>query len=730
MKRLSLLILFAVLLALPALSQQISVESFTPLENDLTANTAGTMKKDQNGKTCALIKVVTSEKGFNFDVGILGVVATEQKVGEIWVYVPEKIRFITIAHPQLGVLRNYPIPQQVESARTYELRLVTGKVHTVIEEAQTDQFVVFHISPADAILEFDGQPLLLDAEGSASCFKPFGKYQYRIERKDYHTEVGSVTVTAEKASVNVNMRPMFGWLEVNSANAGSDARVFVDGSDHGTLPLHTLQLGSGKHLLKIIKPLYHIFQQSVTIADNDTLRVNAALKSDFRNYTITGDADADIYINQEYKGHGSWSGPLASGTYRIELRKPSHRTTIRSITINADDLSANDIISLPAPTPIYGSLKVTSSPMDAIVAIDGKVMGKTPLFIKEVLIGSHSVTLSKDGYKTETATTDINERKTSELNIVLNNAIRVKFTSNATSVVNIDGKYIGLTPCDALLTCTKHEISMSADRYQSRTETIDISEGSSLISWQLKPNFKKVTISCNQNANFYIDGKIAGSGYSISRDIDYGEHSISAYYEGKSKETTITVAEGNESSVDFSFRKKRYHENYVSNDAFYMGAIYQCLNFQGAGAIMGFFAGKFNMEVSFIAGNESKEVDWYTSTNSLAHTSDFKNWRINGRIGWGLRCDNVVRITPQIGAAVLALQDRSKIDDETAPSACSFTGSVQFALVYKKLCLTITPEYYVPVAKSDGMKELVKVSDAYDKALKGFDLQVGISLIF
>lgn len=63
--------MFAVLLALPALSQQISVESFTPLENDLTANTAGTMKKDQNGKTCALIKVVTSEKGFNFDVGIL-----------------------------------------------------------------------------------------------------------------------------------------------------------------------------------------------------------------------------------------------------------------------------------------------------------------------------------------------------------------------------------------------------------------------------------------------------------------------------------------------------------------------------------------------------------------------------------------------------------------------------------------------------------------------------------
>lgn len=166
---------------------------------------------------------------------------------------------------------------------------------------------------------------------------------------------------------------------------------------------------------------------------------------------------------------------------------------------------------------------------------------------------------------------------------------------------------------------------MSADRYQSRTETIDISEGSSLISWQLKPNFKKVTISCNQNANFYIDGKIAGSGYSISSDIDYGEHSISAYYEGKSKETTITVAEGNESSVDFSFRKKRYHENYVSNDAFYMGAIYQCLNFQGAGAIMGFLPeNSIWKSVSSPAMNQRRSIGTHRQI-PLAHTSDFKN---------------------------------------------------------------------------------------------------------
>lgn len=329
LKRFRLLAFIALMLWALSSNAQISVASFQLLENDMTANTAGTMKEDQNGSTCALIKVVTSETGFNFDVGMLGVTATEQHTGEIWVYVPEKVRFITIAHQQLGTLRQYALPQQVASGRTYEMRLTTGKVRTIVEDAQTDQFVVFHVLPADAILEFDGEPLALDTDGSASCFKPFGKYNYRIERADYHTEVGMVSIGAEKATVDVTLKPKFGWLTVDSEVDGGDADVYVDGRNYGNLPLKALQLGSGNHTLKIIKPLYKTYQQSVKITDNDTLHVNAALKSNYRNYTISGDDDADIYVNQEYKGHGTWTGPLVSGSYRIELRRESHRTSTR-----------------------------------------------------------------------------------------------------------------------------------------------------------------------------------------------------------------------------------------------------------------------------------------------------------------------------------------------------------------------------------------------------------------
>lgn len=69
-------------------AQTISISSFKMLDTDLTANTAGTMETDQNGETAALIKVVTTQTGFTFDGGALGIVKTVQKPSEIWVYVP------------------------------------------------------------------------------------------------------------------------------------------------------------------------------------------------------------------------------------------------------------------------------------------------------------------------------------------------------------------------------------------------------------------------------------------------------------------------------------------------------------------------------------------------------------------------------------------------------------------------------------------------------------------
>ena len=122
MKRL-LLLVFTLGFLHGIIAQTISVSSFRLLETDLTANTAGTMEIDQNGETAALIKVVTTQTGFSFDGGALGVVKTKQNSGEIWIYVPHGLKRISISQPDYGVLRDYYFNIPIEAARTYEMIL-------------------------------------------------------------------------------------------------------------------------------------------------------------------------------------------------------------------------------------------------------------------------------------------------------------------------------------------------------------------------------------------------------------------------------------------------------------------------------------------------------------------------------------------------------------------------------------------------------------------------------
>lgn len=98
------------------------VQSFKKLDWDLDARSNFPML-DQNNRKAALIKVVIPATGFDFDVGVMGVVGVKQEVGEIWVYVPEGVRKITIRHRNYGIIRDYEFSCPIESASVYELTL-------------------------------------------------------------------------------------------------------------------------------------------------------------------------------------------------------------------------------------------------------------------------------------------------------------------------------------------------------------------------------------------------------------------------------------------------------------------------------------------------------------------------------------------------------------------------------------------------------------------------------
>jgi formylglycine-generating enzyme required for sulfatase activity len=177
-------------------AQNLAVQSFRMDETDLTANTAGTTVIDQNGNKCALIKVETTLRGFTFDAGTLGVVKTENHVGEVWVYVPEGVKRLSIFHEDYMPIRDYDLGMMLRRARTYVLRLSASQQQAA-EEAPTSQFVIFQVSPANATIELNGEILPVH-NGSATKMMPFGSYDYRVQAPDYKPQAGKVVVDDPK----------------------------------------------------------------------------------------------------------------------------------------------------------------------------------------------------------------------------------------------------------------------------------------------------------------------------------------------------------------------------------------------------------------------------------------------------------------------------------------------------------------------------------------------------
>ncbi|MGN0037336.1 MAG: SUMF1/EgtB/PvdO family nonheme iron enzyme [Bacteroidaceae bacterium] len=474
---LSFLLLWAAF-GLGALAQNISVTSFRFDEYDLTANLAGTSVEDQNGNKCALIRIQTTEKGFSFDVGVLGVQKVDDnKVGEVWVYVPAGVRKMTIRHQQLGTLSEYVFPVNIVGSKTYVMELTTAQVQTIVKKAVTQQYVSFSVTPADAIVEFDGD-ILEVVDGTASRRKAFGTYTYTVRSRLYHPQTGQVTVNDPKNrhEVRVELRPAYGYLEVPGEGALQGARVFVDDEYAGTAPYRSDRLASGEHQVRIVQNLYGPVSERVVIADGQTLRFAPTLRADFARLTLAVDGGADIWVNDQRKGSGSWTDILASGDYRVECRLPSHRSTVRELTV--DPTMDGRTIRLDTPTPIYGSLDISSTPAGADIWIDGTKVGTTPMLLPECLVGDHTVRISKAGYGDYTRAVALAEDATEEISCRLEDGRPVVISAPAGADIYVDGRRVATGRFEGSLSYGSHTAYAARDGKQTAAQTIDVPMGS------------------------------------------------------------------------------------------------------------------------------------------------------------------------------------------------------------------------------------------------------------
>lgn len=410
-----ILLILSVLLVSKANAQEISVSSFQLLENDLTANTYGTLQKDHNGEVAALIKIPTTVQGFTFDGGMVGIVKTEQHVGEIWVYVPHGIKRISIFHQQLGHLRDYYFPIPIEKARTYEMKVVTAQVQTITNVTVQQQFVVFQVEPKDASVEINDEILIVNEQGMATKRLPYGRYNYRVSSPNYHTQAGVLEVNAEsKAMVQVDLKPNFGWIDLQAYEAYHGAYVYLDGQRIGQLPMKSEALKSGSHRLRVMKSSYKVWEQDVTVSDNETTQLVVQLQSGLASVTLLAEDDCEIWLDGEQKGVGQCTLNLEPGEYKAEARRAGYQSS--SILVQVTDTESKRF-TLPAPVALYGSMEILSFPMGATVYLDESHVGETPLLLNNILVGTHQLRFENAGYASLEKTIEVEHSKTASLNV-------------------------------------------------------------------------------------------------------------------------------------------------------------------------------------------------------------------------------------------------------------------------------------------------------------------------
>ena len=292
-------------------------------------------------------------------------IEVEPKEGETWVYVTARaVTFLRIKHPDFGVTEFYP-PMEIEANQCYEMVLQyvaaseseTGFLAISSEPSEADVYVdgkhygktttvvtdlaegnhTFklekqgYLTVTKNIVITKGETLKLNEtmqtvssqrtylivkadQPDARIYiddnlKNTGEHAesviigsthtYKIECNLYHTETGTVTVN-ERMTIDKKLRPAFGYINV-STTPEQGAKVFVNGEYLGLSPIKSDKLKSGSHTVMVMKDMFKMTEKSFVVNDGQTTNATLNMSSNFVNVTINTDADADIYVDDDYK---------------------------------------------------------------------------------------------------------------------------------------------------------------------------------------------------------------------------------------------------------------------------------------------------------------------------------------------------------------------------------------------------------------------------------------------
>ena len=509
---------------------------------------------DDNNLPMALIKIstenITAEerRRITFKGNLATYFDVRLQPSEIYLYISTRVAtFIEIHHPDYGKTE-FILPFDLDDFCGYEMVLQYVPLVVNSNVAQRNNYLTITSDQPNASIYIDDQYV---SDGFKSL-EIGTTHTWRIDCDLYHTETGTVTITdGEPITIEKQLRPAYGFVNVTS-EPESDAVVFINNKKVGTTPYQSDKMASGTYNIRVVKDMYKTTEQTFTITDENTTNAVVKLSANFVNLTIDTDIDSDIYIDEQYKGKGKWSGRIFDGAHFVEVKKDKHRTVSKNLNLV---LGKDEVIKIEAPTPIVGMLDISSVPVKANIYLNGKHYGTTPRIISDLLIGDYTLKLEKEGCASVTKNITIEENYTLAIkeNLPTGKEVVIK-TDQSGDKIYVDDSYIGISPITSNLSYGSHNLK-AVRGTQIAVKTVEVK------TTTVKDEFvlafgKVINITSNKKGDdIYVDGKKVGT-TPMEIDFSLGKHEVEVRRGKLYEKKDLQVTKNGVSSYHFIPKKE------------------------------------------------------------------------------------------------------------------------------------------------------------------------------
>ncbi|MBT6228272.1 MAG: PEGA domain-containing protein, partial [Candidatus Scalindua sp.] len=228
---------------------------------------------------------------------------------------------------------------------TIKVDLTNTYFEYTLEEVEDVDFEI-RTQPSDANVYIDDLSFGLSP---ISSFFPIGTYSIRIEKPEYVSYFGEITIASPKTEKSYLLEENFGSITISSSPK-TGMEIYIDGNNQNKITPNAFQrMKPGIYKIKALLSNFDAKAQIIELKKGEDIEVNLTSEWNYGNITVNSSPKSGLSITIDGKEKHQTTPYtfeyLKPGEYKIQAKSEYYLTDIQTVDLNRGDEQNIDLIS-------------------------------------------------------------------------------------------------------------------------------------------------------------------------------------------------------------------------------------------------------------------------------------------------------------------------------------------------------------------------------------------------